>query len=354
MANSIQLESLREREELCSLLIARVKDYAIFMLSPTGTILTWNEGAQLIKGYTRDEIVGQSIEKFYTPEAVARGLPKQLLRKAEQQGRVEDEGWRVRKDGTRFWANVVITALRDESGRLTGFAKITRDLSERRKAEAAIGELSGRLIRLQDEERLRLAEQLHDRTSPYLSAVLASLYNLKQHFPTENAALLEDVNDSIAKVEAASDVIRRVSHMLHPPRLEQGGLVETLRWYVSAISGQVGFIVDADLPHTPIQVSKEGEIVLFRLVQECLSRLMGRGGLREASIRLTSNAMVRLEITMHGPLPSKIRSAIMSEEGDFGVGFAGMRERLRQLEGTLAVTTGSGKTVVEASLPRED
>src|SRR2546423_15631536 len=175
MTSGIQLESLKEREELCSLLIARAKDYAIFMLSPTGTIMTWNDGARLIKGYTRVEIIGQSMEKFYTPEAIARGLPKELLRRAAEDGRVEDEGWRLRKDGTRFWANVVITALRDESGDLTGFAKITRDLTERRKAESAIGELSGRLIRLQDEERQRLAQQLYDRTRPHLSAVLATL-----------------------------------------------------------------------------------------------------------------------------------------------------------------------------------
>jgi PAS domain S-box-containing protein len=344
MANGIPLESLQEREELCSLLIARVKDYAIFMLSPTGKIMSWNEGARLIKGYTRDEIVGESMEKFYPPEAIARGLPQQLLRRAVEQGRAEDEGWRVRKDGTRFWANVVITALRDEVGTLTGFAKITRDLSERRKADAAIGELSGRLIRLQDEERQRLAQQLHDRTSPYLSAVLASLYNLKEQG--------SDVSDAITKVEAASDVIRRVSHMLHPPRLERG-LADALRWYIDAISGHVGFAVEADLPTAPVPVSKEGEIVLFRLVQECFGRMMGRGGSREASIRLITDGRAQLEITIHGLLPARVRSAIMAEEGDFGVGFAGIRERLRQLGGALTVTTGDGKTVVEASLPLE-
>ncbi len=345
MAHSIQLESLKEREELCSLLIARIKDYAIFMVSPTGTVMSWNDGARLIKGYTRDEIIGQSMEKVYTPEAIARGLPTELLRRAAEEGRVEDEGWRVRKDGTRFWANVVVTALRDESGGLTGFAKITRDLTERRKAESAIGELSGRLIRLQDDERQRLAQQLHDRTSPYLSAVLASLYTVKEQG--------SDVSDAIAKVEAASDVIRRMSHMLHPPRLEQGRLAETLRWYVDAISGQVGFAVDADLPAAPIAVSKEGEIVLFRLVQECLSRMMGQGGSREASIRLTADGRARLEITICGLLPRRVRSAIMAEEGDFGVGFAGIRERLRQLGGALTVTTGDSKTIIEAALPLE-
>jgi signal transduction histidine kinase len=140
--------------------------------------------------------------------------------------------------------------------------------------------------------------------------------------------------------------------MLHPPRLEQGGLAETLRWYIDAISGQVGFAVDADLSSAPVAIDKEGEIVLFRLVQECLGRMMGRGGSREASIRLDADDRARLEITIHG-LPSRIRSAIMAEEGDFGVGFRGIRERLRQLGGALNVTSGDGKTVVEAFLPLE-
>jgi len=340
-------------EELCTILIARVRDYAIFALNAEGRVITWNEGARLIKGYNAEEIIGQHIEKFYTPEDVKRGKPRQLLKQAAKDGRVEDEGWRVRKDGTRFWADVVITALHDDHGRLTGFAKITRDLTERRNAEEAIGELSGRLFLLQDEERKRLARQLHDRTRPYLSAVLASLFKIREHVAGGAAEVLEDVNDSIAKVQASSDVISRVSHMLHPSRLEQGGLAETLRWYVDAMSGQVGFAVDADLPSTPIRTSTEGQIVLFRLVQECLSHLLGRGGPREATIRLWADDQANLEITIHGPLPPGVRDAMTLSNGDFGVVFAGVRERLRQLGGTLKITTGGAKSVVEASLPLE-
>jgi PAS domain S-box-containing protein len=340
-------------EELCTILIARVRDYAIFALNPEGKVITWNEGARLIKGYSAEEIIGQSIEKFYTPEDVRRGKPRQLLKQAATDGRVEDEGWRVRKDGTRFWADVVITALHDNSGRLTGFAKITRDLTERRKAEEAIGELAGRLFLLQDEERKRLARQLHDRTSPYLSAVLASLYKARERVGDADPEVLEDLNDSIAKVQASSDVISRVSHMLHPSRLEQGGLAETLRWYVDAISGQVGFNVEADLPSVPIRTSTEGQIVLFRLVQECLSHLMGRGGPREATVRLRGNGEAKLEITIHGPLPSGLRDAVTLSNGDFGVVFAGVRERLRQMGGTLKITTGGAKSLIEASLPLE-
>ena len=340
-------------EDLCTILIARVRDYAIFALNAAGTVITWNDGAGLITGYAADEIIGQPIEKFYTPEDVRRGKPRQLLKQAEIDGRVEDEGWRVRKDGTRFWADVVITALRDDSGRLTGFAKITRDLTERRKAEQAIGELAGRLFLIQDEERKRLARQLHDRTSPYLSAVLASLYKVREQITGADPEVLEDLNDSIAKVQASSDVISRVSHMLHPSRLEQGGLAETLRWYVDAISGQVGFNVDADLPSTPVRTSTEGQIVLFRLVQECLSHLMGRGGPREATIRLWAREDATLEITIHGPLPQGLRDSVMLGHGDFGVMFAGVRERLRQLGGTLKITTGGAKSLIEASLPLE-
>ena len=133
-----QLEAtLRESEERFRLLVDNVQGYAIFMLSSDGEVLTWNEGAQRLKGYAPNEIIGQSFERFYTPEALAEGLPKRLLAQAAAAGRVQVEGWRIRNDGRRFWADTVITALRDNSGTLRGFAKITRDLTERRQAEEA-------------------------------------------------------------------------------------------------------------------------------------------------------------------------------------------------------------------------
>ena len=128
-------EQLRRSEERFRLLVDRVRDYAIFMLTPEGRIASWNEGAQAIKGYTAREIVGEHISRFYEPDAIARRWPEQELEIARATGRFEDEGWRVRKDGTRFWANVLITALHDDSGRLYGFAKVTRDLSSRVQVE---------------------------------------------------------------------------------------------------------------------------------------------------------------------------------------------------------------------------
>ena len=131
-------EALRTSEERFRLLVSGVKDYAILTLDPQGRIASWNEGAQRIKGYRAEEIIGQHFSRFYLTEDVDAGKPEHELRVAAVQGWFEDEGWRLRKDGTRFWANVVITALRDEHGQLRGFGKVTRDMTERRRSEQAL------------------------------------------------------------------------------------------------------------------------------------------------------------------------------------------------------------------------
>jgi PAS domain S-box-containing protein len=122
------------------LLVEGTSDYAIFMLDPDGHVASWNAGAERIKGYTAEEIIGRHFSVFYPPEALERNWPAVELEHALRDGRFEDEGWRLRKDGQRFWANVVITALRDDSGRLVGFGKVSRDLSERRRAEQQLRE----------------------------------------------------------------------------------------------------------------------------------------------------------------------------------------------------------------------
>ena len=116
-------------DEQYRLIVQSSKDYAVFMLNPEGRILSWNEGARLIKGYTAPEVLGRSFEIFYPMEAVADGFPKRELKEAARVGRFEDEGWRIRKDGSRFWANVIINAIRDQHGTLLGFATVTRDLT---------------------------------------------------------------------------------------------------------------------------------------------------------------------------------------------------------------------------------
>jgi PAS domain S-box-containing protein len=143
----VQDLALRQSEERFRLLVSGVKDYAIFMLDPDGHVATWNAGARQIKGYAANEIIGSHFSRFYPPEAIKRNLPATELQGAMMQGRFEDEGWRLRKDGSRFWANVIITAVRNPAGQLIGFSKITRDLSERRRHEEDLR---------QSEERFRL------------------------------------------------------------------------------------------------------------------------------------------------------------------------------------------------------
>ncbi len=152
-------ETLRRSEERFRLLVEGVRDYAIFMLDPNGIVASWNVGAQRIKGWAAGEIIGRHFSLFYPAEAVASGWPEHELTVAAQQGSFVDEGWRVRKDGSRFWANVTITALRDEPGRLLGFAKLTRDLSDRRRAEAAEREGAAREQLLDAERSARMQAQ---------------------------------------------------------------------------------------------------------------------------------------------------------------------------------------------------
>jgi PAS domain S-box-containing protein len=147
-ANTVKGAKLTAQNEgLYRLLVDRVLDYAIFALDPDGYILSWNAGAQRLKGYTPDEIIGKHFTIFYTAEDLSAGKPAAELKTAIAEGQVEDIGWRLRKDGTRFWANVLITAMRDDDGRLLGFAKVTRDLTARKLAEEKLRE---------SEERFRL------------------------------------------------------------------------------------------------------------------------------------------------------------------------------------------------------
>jgi PAS domain S-box-containing protein len=147
-------------------LVSSVRDYAIFMLDPAGHILSWNTGAERLKGYAPDEIIGRHFSTFYTDEDRARNHPAHELEIAVREGRYEEEGWRVRKDGTMFWASVTITAVRDDDGRLTGFAKVTRDLTERKRSEDALLDAVHEL-RTANEELDRFASvAAHDMTDP--------------------------------------------------------------------------------------------------------------------------------------------------------------------------------------------
>jgi PAS domain S-box-containing protein len=142
-------EALSDSERHFQLLVQAVKDYAIFMLDPQGRITTWNSGAERIKGYRAEEIIGEHFSRFYTEEDQRGGVPMRSLLQAATEGRHEAEGWRVRKDGSRFQASVVIDPIRDDAGMLIGFAKVTRDVTERRLAQEMLDQARERLLQSQ-------------------------------------------------------------------------------------------------------------------------------------------------------------------------------------------------------------
>ncbi|HLW64961.1 MAG TPA: PAS domain S-box protein, partial [Gemmataceae bacterium] len=165
-------ENARHEADQLRMLVHGTTDYAIFMLNPEGYVVTWNPGAQRLKGYCADEIIGQHFSRFYPQEAIDRGWPQYELKVASEVGRFEDEGWRIRKDGSPFWANVVITALRDEQGRLRGFSKVTRDLTERKRSE----ENARRLVeettaRRAAEENARYIQEQRERLRVTLASI---------------------------------------------------------------------------------------------------------------------------------------------------------------------------------------
>jgi len=184
-----EAETIRQSEERLRLLLQSVTDYAIFMLDPEGRVTTWNIGAQRIKGYEPDEIVGSHVSRFYTDEARQEGLAETALRTAARDGKFEAEGWRVRKDGSRFWASVVIDPVKDEAGHLIGFVKVTRDVTERKEAQEALQKAQEALFQAQKMEAVgQLTGGVAHDFNNLLMAVLGSLELLRKRIPDEPRA----------------------------------------------------------------------------------------------------------------------------------------------------------------------
>jgi PAS domain S-box-containing protein len=201
-------------EQIFRLLVESVRDYAIFMLDPTGRVTTWNIGAQRIKGYDADEIIGCHFSRFYREHEAKSGKCEYELEVAEREGRFEDEGWRVRKDGTQFWANVVISAVHDASGELIGFSKVTRDLTERMRAEEerAARHAAEHANRAKDEFLAMLGHELRNPLAPIATAL--QLMKLRNHGEaTREQQVIE---------RQVGHVMRLVDDLLDVSRIVQG------------------------------------------------------------------------------------------------------------------------------------
>ena len=211
-------EALRQSEERFRLMVQSVSDYAILSLDPSGHIASWNEGAQRIKGWTPQEAIGNHFRMFYPREAADSGHPERELEIATVEGRYEEEGWRVRKDGSQFWANVVISAMRNETGKLIGFVKVTRDMTERRLAQQALERAAAELEHRVEERTAQLAEANREleafgySVSHDLRAPLRALDGFSKRVMQSAAAKLDDTErDGLARVRAAA---QRMSQLI--------------------------------------------------------------------------------------------------------------------------------------------
>jgi PAS domain S-box-containing protein len=263
LSRSLATQSERggESEELFRLLVASVRDYALFMLDPKGHVITWNIGARRIKGYTAEEIVGKHFSTFYPIDDVRQGKCEYELEVAAQEGRFEDEGWRVRKDGSRFWANVVISSVHDNDGILIGFAKVTRDLTERKKAqeEQAARLAAEEASRAKDEFLAMLGHELRNPLAPIATAL--QLMQLRGDTGTskEQQVIERQVRHMMRLVDDLLDVSRitRGSLVLKLQRRELQDVIEKAVELASPMLEQRGHHVQIDVPEQPIVIEAD-------------------------------------------------------------------------------------------------
>ena len=357
------------------LLVQEVKDYAIFLLDQKGRIISWNAGAQRLKGYTADEIIGKHFSVFYSKEDLANKKPERELRTAETEGRVEDEGWRLRKDGTRFWANVVITALHGANGRIRGFAKITRDMTERRRIEEALREQAIQLEqrvknRTSDLEKAnRVKDEFITTLSHELRTPLTSITGWVQMLeggdltPAQQRKAFEVIDRNLLAQAQLIDDLLNISRivtgkmsvdlqLLFPaPIIDEA--IESLTPTITAKNLKLTRDIDEGLG--PIRIDKPRfRQIVWNLLTNAIKFTPKRGHLHVSLKRINSNALLQVSDTGEGIDPEflpyifeRFRQADSSRSRKFsglGVGLA-IAKSLVELHGgsIYAESAGVGK-----------
>ncbi|MHB8618265.1 MAG: PAS domain-containing sensor histidine kinase [Chloroflexota bacterium] len=352
--------------DLFQLFIASVTDYAMFVLDPDGFVRTWNEGARRIKGYEANEIIGQYFSIFYLPGEVKRRKPQAELAVAAVEGRFEDEGWRIRKDGSRFWANVIITAL-FQGGRLVGYAKVTRDLTERRKGERRQAASQAMVA-----ERDRfLSVAAHELKTPVTA--MNGFIQLLERRLIQSDADIEIIRDHVRMLsQQCGKLLRLLNQLLDVSRLEAGQLqVERRPQDIGKLVGEVVEMARARSESHEIAVDVEPgltasidalrmEQVLMNLLDNAI-KFSPPGGSIEVSARADSD-MVELNVRDHGPgiAPSHRRHIFerfyqahsTNRRSGLGLGLAISREIVERHNGTLqAEFPADGGTCMVVRLP---
>ncbi|GAC1703311.1 MAG: hypothetical protein NVS9B4_11080 [Candidatus Acidiferrum sp.] len=370
-------DALRQSEERLRAAFSQTYSF-LALLEVDGTIIEINRAAQEAAGCTREELVGRKFwERWWARLPEETAILKASIARAAKGESVREEGYFCLPDGTRRFADRTLSPVKDESGRVTMVVATGLDITEQKelrdKLEArvmertreleeknkvlqeqakTVRELSGRLLRSQDEERRRIAREMHDGVGQVVAAVAMNIPTIakeKDKLSPDAARSLEEIG---AMVQEISAEIRTVSYLLHPPLLDEVGLESALRWYVEGFAERSKIGVALELSSDLGRLSQDQELALFRVVQECLTNIHRHSGSSTATVRLSRNDKeARLEVKDDGKgMSGKTQSEISSGESR-GVGLRGMRERVRQIGGALEVQSNGDGTLVTVALP---
>jgi PAS domain S-box-containing protein len=351
-ARALELEAANRQLAEFQRLVSSVRDYAIFMLDPSGNILSWNAGARHLKGYEPDEAIGRHFSMFYTDADRARDHPAEELEIATREGSYEEEGWRIRKDGSMFWASVVITAVRDDHGRLTGFAKVTRDLTARMQTEEALRQAVIDL-RLANAELDRFAAvAAHDLTDPLRTITgFAELLELGQMGDAERG-YARHIRESGMRLSSMLDGLLTYARAgqapmpSEPVRLDRaaGQVVDDLGAAISARGARI----DVDLPADAAVAANAGDVRV--LLQNLVSNAVKFADARHPEVRIgaaRADASWRVTVDDNGegiaaPDRERIfgafeRAGAGIDKGGYGLGLAICQRLVERYGGSIGV-----------------
>jgi len=318
---------------------------AIFIRNAADKISYWNEGAERLYGWASEEVLNRSVHEILRTE-----FPVPLLEILETD-RWEGELRHTTKYGYQITVSSRWTTLRDRNGKSEGWLEINTDITARKRAEESARRLSGRILSLQDDERRRIARGLHDSLGQYLAALKMNL----DVFRTSKNDQAKLASDCAEIVDKCLNETRTISHLLHPPLLDEAGFDSAARWYVDGFSQRSGIKVNLNLPQKLSRMHRDVEVALFRAVQECLTNVHRHSGSSAVDVRLSLSAkQIRLEIKDDGRgIPQERLRSLNQGAADAGVGLAGMRERIRELGGSLEIRSERAGVTVIVRIPIE-
>ncbi len=366
---------IRDTEEGFKLLVNSIKDYAIIILDTQGRIQSWNEGAERIKGYTTNEIIGKHISIFYLQKEAADGMPEKNLEATRANGRHETEGWRLRKDGSRFWADVVFNSLYDNAGNLRGFAKMTRDITLRKQLQDQLKKMNAELekqvlektkeirqsyenIRLlashlqnvREEERAAISREIHDQLGQQLTGLKMDVSWLSKKLNSTDESIKGKIKGILELLDSTIRMVRKIATELRPSILDDLGLIEAMKWQSQEFEkrSEIKIRFNSMLPE--IKIANHIVIALFRIYQESLTNVARHANATEVCTSITRrNHQLVLTISDNGQ--GFDTGNIASKRT---LGLLGMKERAQMIGGNYEISSKPGKgTTVSITVPLE-